>query len=400
MNIINNDRMTKIISVVLAVMFGVLVVSFVANAVTTISTNVDTDGNLVVDGTSTLTGLTSMVQASTTGSLTVGDSVIDGLILNGRVSTGNVSGTALTLDDTYTKGEGQELRYKVTDWTNIGDAFRGMYVRAENGVDASTKGVYGMEAYATANDTFDTGTLQGILSYAYLKGTGAKTVGPAYGIHGELSFDAGQSTQTITTEASAGFFRITGGVADTFTKLHGVIIRAGDMDGASRTYGDAILVEDGPESGTITWTRGLKLNAPSTIDIELQNAETISNATDGFISLGGKAIIAGAALGSHLRSTQTTAPTGTTGTCTDDSVSAGSTDMRGVLTATCANQTAIVAFNVAYATAPVCTVTPMNAAANANAATAGFSYVVATTGITITQTATVGPLVYAYICIE
>ncbi|KKT14137.1 MAG: hypothetical protein UV94_C0023G0009, partial [Parcubacteria group bacterium GW2011_GWC1_43_30] len=346
----------------------VLVVSFVANAVTTISTNVDTDGNLVVDGTSTLTGLTSMVQASTTGSLTVGDSVIDGLILNGRVSTGNVSGTALTLDDTYTKGEGQELRYKVTDWTNIGDAFRGMYVRAENGVDASTKGVYGMEAYATANDTFDTGTLQGILSYAYLKGTGAKTVGPAYGIHGELSFDAGQSTQTITTEASAGFFRITGGVADTFTKLHGVIIRAGDMDGASRTYGDAILVEDGPESGTITWTRGLKLNAPSTIDIELQNAETISNATDGFISLGGKAIIAGAALGSHLRSTQTTAPTGTTGTCTDDSVSAGSTDMRGEITATCANH--------------------------------GFSYVVATTGITITQTATVGPLVYAYICIE
>ena len=58
--------MTKIISVVLAVILGVLVVSFVANAVTTISTNVDTDGNLVVDGTSTLTGLTSMIQASST----------------------------------------------------------------------------------------------------------------------------------------------------------------------------------------------------------------------------------------------------------------------------------------------------------------------------------------------
>src|SRR3989344_3576978 len=292
MNIINNDRMTKIISVVLAVMFGVLVVSFVANAVTTISTNVDTDGNLVVDGTSTLTGLTSMVQASTTGSLTVGDSVIDGLILNGRVSTGNVSGTALTLDDTYTKGEGQELRYKVTDWTNIGDAFRGMYVRAENGVDASTKGVYGMEAYATANDTFDTGTLQGILSYAYLKGTGAKTVGPAYGIHGELSFDAGQSTQTITTEAAAGLLKITGGNVDTFTKIQGLIVRAGDMDGTSRTYGNAILVEDDSAmAGTTTWTRGLKLNAPSTLDIELQNAETITNATNGLVSVGGDFLV-------------------------------------------------------------------------------------------------------------
>src|SRR3989344_2889552 len=66
MNIINNDRITKVTSVVLAVIFGVLVISLVVNAVTTISTNVDTDGNLIVDGTSTLTGLTSMIQASST----------------------------------------------------------------------------------------------------------------------------------------------------------------------------------------------------------------------------------------------------------------------------------------------------------------------------------------------
>src|SRR3989338_9202564 len=66
MNTINSDRMTKIISVVLAVIFGVLVVSLVANAVTTISTNLDTDGTLTVDGASTLTGLTSMIQASST----------------------------------------------------------------------------------------------------------------------------------------------------------------------------------------------------------------------------------------------------------------------------------------------------------------------------------------------
>jgi len=72
MNTINNDRMTKIISVVLSVIFGVLVVSLVANAVTTISTNIATDGNATITGTlgvtgaSTLTGLTSMIQASST----------------------------------------------------------------------------------------------------------------------------------------------------------------------------------------------------------------------------------------------------------------------------------------------------------------------------------------------
>ncbi|MDO8565447.1 MAG: hypothetical protein Q7R67_02420 [bacterium] len=70
--------MTKIISVVLATVFGVLLVSLVVNAATTISTNVQTDGTLSVTGASTLTGnvaaagtldvtgLTSMIQASST----------------------------------------------------------------------------------------------------------------------------------------------------------------------------------------------------------------------------------------------------------------------------------------------------------------------------------------------
>ncbi|MBI1974601.1 MAG: hypothetical protein HYS51_02010 [Candidatus Zambryskibacteria bacterium] len=92
MNLVNNDRMTKIISVVLAVVFGVLVVSLVADAVTTISTNVDTDGNLVVDGTSTLTGLTSMVQASSTRF-----SVHDTAYFGGSATTSITSAGVITL---------------------------------------------------------------------------------------------------------------------------------------------------------------------------------------------------------------------------------------------------------------------------------------------------------------
>ena len=85
MNIVNNDRMTKIISVVLAVTFGVLVITLTANAVTTISTNVVTGGSvnasttlaadgaatlgstLAVTGVSTLTGNTILSTASSTG---------------------------------------------------------------------------------------------------------------------------------------------------------------------------------------------------------------------------------------------------------------------------------------------------------------------------------------------
>jgi len=46
MNLVNNDTVTKIISVVLSVVFGVLFVTLVANAVTTISTAIVTAGNI------------------------------------------------------------------------------------------------------------------------------------------------------------------------------------------------------------------------------------------------------------------------------------------------------------------------------------------------------------------
>ncbi|MEK7461512.1 MAG: hypothetical protein AAB586_00345 [Patescibacteria group bacterium] len=62
-NIINNDKMTKIISVVLAVVFGVLVVSLVTNAVTTISTSITTAGDITTSAGNI---------AATTGTLTVG----------------------------------------------------------------------------------------------------------------------------------------------------------------------------------------------------------------------------------------------------------------------------------------------------------------------------------------
>lgn len=82
----------RILSVVLTVLFGVLFVSLMVNAVTTISTNVDTDGNLVVDGTSTLTGLTSMIQASSTRL-----SVHDTAYFGGTATSSFTSAGVLTL---------------------------------------------------------------------------------------------------------------------------------------------------------------------------------------------------------------------------------------------------------------------------------------------------------------
>lgn len=90
MNLVNNDKMTKVVSVILAVVFGVLVVSLVANAVTTISgtaitlENGETISN-ATDGTITLTATNmKLVGTASTSAIRVGDEpaapVINGLV--------------------------------------------------------------------------------------------------------------------------------------------------------------------------------------------------------------------------------------------------------------------------------------------------------------------------------
>jgi len=54
------------LAMIVAVVFGVLVVTFSVQAATTISTNISTGGTLSVTGASTLTGLTTMEKATST----------------------------------------------------------------------------------------------------------------------------------------------------------------------------------------------------------------------------------------------------------------------------------------------------------------------------------------------
>ena len=89
MNLVNNDRMTKIISVVLSVVFGVLFVSLVASAVTTISTNIATDGNATITGTLGVTGHTTLTTASSTITSQTGNFMVNGYATT-TASNGNI----------------------------------------------------------------------------------------------------------------------------------------------------------------------------------------------------------------------------------------------------------------------------------------------------------------------
>lgn len=284
-------------------------------------------------------GTLEVANLTVLGTFTFGDAALDALILKGRLSTMTANGAAIDLGSTYTYGEGFELRYSVSNWTGIGSSFKGGYLRAENAVSGSGKDITGLELYGVANNV-TTGAVTGLRSYAYIKGTSAKTVGPAYGVHGELSFDASSSTNTITTELAAGMLKITGGVCDTYTKIHGLILRSGDMDGASRTYGNAILIEDDAAmAGVITWTKGVSITSSCTTSISITGSATtaIDLATGTFgtgISLAGTlttGILIGAATTGISITGATTNAVSVTGSATSAFVTGTGTFTNGLL---------------------------------------------------------------------
>src|SRR3989338_8233330 len=79
------------IAMTIAVVAGVLLVVGGVQAATTISTNIETDGTLEVTGASTLTGLTTMIQASSTRFSVHGTAYFGGTATSTFDSAGNLT---------------------------------------------------------------------------------------------------------------------------------------------------------------------------------------------------------------------------------------------------------------------------------------------------------------------
>ena len=191
--------------------------------------------------------------------VTIGNSITDTLILKGRVSTSVEAGAALSIDGTYTLGEAWELRYTITTWSGIGNQFNGVYFRTQSDADNASGSLRGAEFLAVANAS-GVSDLKGVFAEAYVKGDTTETINTVYGLHGEISFDAGRVNSVTLTEAPALLGKILSGKVADYTKFHGAILRFGDMDGGSRTYGNGILIEDDAStSGTSSLTTGINI---------------------------------------------------------------------------------------------------------------------------------------------
>jgi len=207
-----------------------------------------------------------------TGDFTLGNAITDSLILKGRVATSTEAGAAISIDaTTYAYAEGMELRYVITDWDDVYTLtdFKGLYLRAES-QEAQAASIYGAYVLGVTN-AVDITNVWGALFYGYVKGSAAVTVSRVYGIQTEVSWDAGGSQDTLSTEATPILAKVTSGNVDDYTKIHGMIIRMGDMDGGSRTFGSGIWIEDDPDmAGTSSLTTGVDIELSCTTGIKLQ----------------------------------------------------------------------------------------------------------------------------------
>ena len=207
------------------------------------------------------------------GTISFGDEAADKLIIQGRVSSMTAAGAAIQISSAYTYGEGIEMRYQVTNWTGVGDSFKGMYLRSEAITTAATgKSVYGAEIYGVCNNvTMTTGSLWGTLTYAYVKGVDAVTVNNMYAVQGELTWDASRTGDcTITTAAACFRAKITGGRVADYTKIHGYELTIGEMDGDSAKFGKGLFMQDDSGmSGTCTLTTGIDIAIGCTTGISI-----------------------------------------------------------------------------------------------------------------------------------
>ena len=226
-------------------------------------------------------GTMSCKNARILGDLTIQDTLIFGdvsfgaLAVKGRMSSGTKAGSAIDIDANYAYGQGHEFRWTISSWSGTGNSFDGQYIRAQSDIDNASGTMHGIQVFSVANAS-GIADLQGAFVQAYVKGDSTDTVGQAYGIHGEFSMDGIRSnTITLTTEVAAIFGRILSGKVNDYTKIHGQILRFGDMDGGSRTYGNGILIEDDAgTSGTSVLTTGLNISLACTTGITLSGAVT------------------------------------------------------------------------------------------------------------------------------
>lgn len=292
MNILKFIRSRSIIAIVLSVVFSFSFVAIAVNGATTISTNISTTGTLSV------TGLTSMIQASSTrmsvfdtayfggsatstfdsagnltliGDTTLGDAVTDTVTLNGQ----------LTSDLTSTSGT--DFHYIKNSLSATSGEHNFLRVRAQStAASGSTSDIRGVYAQAISNDSLFAGTITAIYANPIAK-DGSETLT----IRGILIDTETEGTPTDLNNMYGLYIRNKSSI--TVDDDNYSIVIDNEKMGGGEVQDAGIQLKTTTWGADVTaWTYGIDMNqtgAFGTADIRFQNGETIDNNTDGVIAV-------------------------------------------------------------------------------------------------------------------
>lgn len=219
------------------------------------------------------------VEGNISGDFTLGDSIVDSLILKGRITTGTEAGAYLEIDaTTYQYTEGQELKYAVVDWADVYtlNSFTGIKLAVEARTESAGGQIKGLDCDCRINDV-TAGSVASIMAHTYIKGSTAKTVNIVLGGESEVEVANSSGTLTVTTSMIAHEcrMRVSSAVAGgNLAKCHGLVVKCGDTDGGTQTVGTGVnICKYASGGGDCTWTLGLDISDATTgIDI---NADTL-----------------------------------------------------------------------------------------------------------------------------
>ena len=135
------------------------------------------------------------------------------LVLQNRVSTSTVGGSALTFDDYYPFGEAVELRFTSSKTGN--GQFQGIFMDVRQSA-ANTSTIRGMEVTAQQSGAVAIGVLEGISGKAITRSATTGNITNMWGVTGEITHNDAAYTGTITLAAAVrGKFSIEDGVTYT-----------------------------------------------------------------------------------------------------------------------------------------------------------------------------------------
>jgi hypothetical protein len=423
----------KFIRSALVSALALLLTAGTAFAATTIGANIVTNGTLQVDGTSTLGGNVSIgTGTEDSGNLTVGENTNTGLTIashgtgiavpqlklqrtdgtfasKSAVKNGDDLGEIQFLGyfDTLA-GVGGDIEVDATqDWSNGGAGGASMRFQT------LANGQFSPAVALTLNQD-QTATFTGLTTaprfQANNDGSASTT---AFGFTNDPTLGFWRGPRTNTTFSSANDLHASGrmdfdSTGTTFNHDLTIIANTGSPDFGTQmsfrtntTSSDQTVVAsinsgDFEAADGTAGFPGLTFNSDVTLGMYKAATNDLGFSTNSVKRLDISTTAMTSAV--HLKSSGPTSTNAGTGTCT--SVTVSGTDTRGSITATCtAGQTVIMNFGTAYGTAPVCTISPANAAASV--ATSGIAFASASTSaLTLTSPTAATGGIWNYVCIE